>query len=147
MRRGHGGLGGAWSGRPFPGRDLRLAALPTLPPGCRRHEPGRDSFLRSPGGRPTLTCPAEAARGTQVCCRLGIGQSSGSTAVVCLEVYDPAGKLRSYYSGSRLLPPSQAQAEVSFRLAPNDPPGEWLLKAVDVVGGRSAQCRLIVRDN
>jgi hypothetical protein len=93
-----------------------------------------------------LTCPAEAGRGGAVRCALSVVPSSASLSVVRLEVYDPAGKLRAYYSGPRLLVPGQPQAEFSFRLALDDPAGVWRLKAVEVAGGRSTERRLVVRD-
>jgi len=62
-----------------------------------------------------------------------------------LEVYDPAGTLRSYYSGPLLLGPGQARTEAAFSLALNDPPGPWVLKAVELAGGKTADRKLVVK--
>ncbi|MGA2617967.1 MAG: beta-galactosidase [Thermoguttaceae bacterium] len=94
---------------------------------------------------PTLECPAEATRGSSVRCALGAAQASGAVSVMRLEMYDPAGTLRSYYSGPRLLKPGQTRIEAAFSLALNDPPGPWVLKAVELVSGKMADRKLVVK--
>jgi hypothetical protein len=76
---------------------------------------------------------------------LGAAQASGAVSVMRLEMYDPAGTLRSYYSGPRLLKPGQTRIEAAFSLALNDPPGPWVLKAVELVSGKMADRKLVVK--
>ncbi len=94
---------------------------------------------------PTLECPAEALRGSLVRCAVGAAQASDALGVVRLEVYDPAGRLRSYYSGPRLLEAGQTRTEAAFSLALDDPPGPWVLKAVELVSGKTARRTLAVK--
>jgi hypothetical protein len=104
-------------------------------------------YCLSPSERPAplLDCPAEATRGSPVRCVLGIGEASAATSVVRLEVYDPAGTLRSYYSGPRLLRGGQTRTAAIFSLALNDPPGPWVLKALELVSGKTALRTLVVK--
>jgi hypothetical protein len=105
-------------------------------------------YCLSPGERPapTLQCPAEAACGGLVRCALGTAQAADATVVVRLEVYDPAGRLRTCYSGPRLLGPGRPSAEAGFALALNDPPGRWILRAVELVSGKTVERTMIVKD-
>jgi hypothetical protein len=88
----------------------------------------------------------EAVRGDPVRCVLGTAQAADAAVVVRLEVYDPAGTLRSCYSGPRLLGPGRPSAEAAFSLALNDPPGQWIVRAVELVSGKAVERKLIAKD-
>jgi hypothetical protein len=100
------------------------------------------SPVERPG--PTLDCPPRAALGTPVRSTLGLSSTNGTTSVVRLDVYDPAGSLRSYYSGPLLLRPGQTRAEAAFSPALSDPTGDWTLKAVELPSGKTVERKLLV---
>ena len=61
-----------------------------------------------------------------------------------LEVYDPAGSFRPYYTGPLLLRPGQTRAEAAFSPALSDPTGDWTLKAVELSSGKTVERKLLV---
>jgi hypothetical protein len=58
-------------------------------------------------------------------------------SVVHLEVMDPAGKPVRYYSGNVTVKNGAAKFEIPF--APNDAPGDWSVRARDVISGLTAE--------
>jgi hypothetical protein len=57
-------------------------------------------------------------------------------SVVRLEVFDPSGKLVRHYSGNVTVNDGRAQFAIPFAM--NDAPGQWQVRARDVISGLSA---------
>jgi hypothetical protein len=61
-------------------------------------------------------------------------------SVVRIEVFDPAGKLARHYSGNVTVRNGRATFKIPFAL--NDAPGQWRIRARDVVSGLTAEQRI-----
>jgi|GEM_PF-1423760 len=65
--------------------------------------------------------------------------------VVKLEVYKPNGQLYDYYSKNLLV--QDGKIKGSFRLALNDPRGQWKIKVIDVISGKTCERNFRVKTN
>jgi hypothetical protein len=92
-----------------------------------------------------LTGDTEARRGGDIKYNLSLQAGDAKALaphVVRLDVYSPSGELVEFYSKNVLLTSGSAGGVI--HLALNDDPGQWLLKAREVVSGRDATLRVVV---
>ncbi|WP_170303705.1 beta-galactosidase [Reyranella soli] len=93
---------------------------------------------------PTLSGPALAARGDLVTFRLGLdGPASASAHVMRLEVVGPTGQVVSVASGTVRVTPEGTLWHLPLAL--DDMPGQWRVRATEVVSGQSVAMNLQVR--
>jgi hypothetical protein len=88
---------------------------------------------------------AEATRGGQVKYSVSLQVAAAQPLaphVVRLDVLNPSGDLVDFYSGNILVQNGSANGVI--HLALNDQPGQWLLKAREIVSGKEATLRVVV---
>ena len=100
-------------------------------------EPVLLALSASPLPAPTLSGPAQAALGDLVTFHLGLdGAPSAAAHFVRLDVVDPTGQAVPAASGTVRVPPGGSLWHLP--LAPGDMPGQWQVRATDVVSGQAA---------
>jgi hypothetical protein len=107
-------------------------------------EPVLLALSATPLPAPTLSGPAKAALGDLVTFRLGLdGSASAAAHFVRLEVASPMGQVVPTMSETVRLPPGGSLWHLPLALG--DMPGQWQVRATDVVSGKSAVTTLQVR--
>jgi hypothetical protein len=101
------------------------------------------ALLPAPVAGVEVGVPVAANAGDLVTYRAEV--DSGAAAVrrvFAVRVYSPDGELRHMYGGNVEAP--SGSGEGAFRLALNDPAGEWRVVAVDAATGESGEARFVV---
>lgn len=93
---------------------------------------------------PGLTCPETIQCGAKLSGEVELAEPKNACRAVRVEVYDPAGALRPYYSGPQLIKPGDTKAKFDFITALNDPPGKWTVKAVELLSGKAVERKFTV---
>lgn len=107
-------------------------------------EPVLLALSAAPLPKPTLSGPEKASLGDLVTFRLGLdGATSASAHFVQLDVVAPTGQVVSPVSGTVRLPPGGTPWHLPLALS--DLPGQWQVRATDVVGGQAAVAILQVQ--
>jgi hypothetical protein len=106
-------------------------------------EPVLLALSAAPPAAPTLSGPAQAALGDLVTFRLGLdGPPSAAAHLMRLDVVDPAGRVAPVVSGTVRVPPGGTLWDLPLAL--DDIPGQWQVRATDVVSGKAAVANLQV---
>jgi hypothetical protein len=106
-------------------------------------EPVLLALSAAPLAAPTLSGPAQAALGDLVTFRLGLDESAPATAhVVQLDVLGPTGQVVPVASGTVRVAPGGRLWHLPLALG--DIPGQWQVRATDVVSGQAAVATLQV---
>ena len=114
-------------------------------------EVSRTELTLAPGGTALLSClpyrveavqvssPAEVPAGQELVVQISISASGAGIGdhVVHVEVADPEGKLQVQYPQNHLAP--AGKLELRLPTAFNDRPGEWTIRAADVLTGVEAR--------
>jgi hypothetical protein len=95
-------------------------------------------------GHVRLRAPQRADRGrlAPVSVTLSGWKADLGRTVFRVEVYDPDGNLNAPYT--RTVACDGGRAEMAIPFALNDAPGEWLIRAIEVVSGSSDEARVTV---
>jgi hypothetical protein len=120
---------------------------------------GKSDHVESPGGQARVALYAlllepvrevevkgvpAAERGSEVEYRVSVNKEARSFRhVFAVHVYGPDGKARHMYGAN--VEAQKGQAKGSFRLAWNDPVGEWRIVASDAATGITAEARFVVK--
>ncbi len=107
-------------------------------------EPVLLALSAAPLSAPTLSGPAQAALGDLVTFRLGLDDPASAAAhFVRLDVVGPTGQVVPVVSGTVRVSPGGSPWHLPLAL--DDTPGQWQVRATDVVSGQVAVTVLQVR--
>lgn len=107
-------------------------------------EPVLLALSAAPLPAPTLSGPAQAALGDLVTFRLELdGPASAAAHVMRLDVVGPKGQVVPLASGTVRVPPGGTLWHLPLAL--DDMPGQWQVRATDVLSGQAAVAILQVR--
>ena len=106
-------------------------------------EPVLLALSAAPLPAPTLSGPVQAALGDLVTFRLGLdGPAPVAAHFVRLDVIGPTGQAVPVASGTVRVPPGGTLWHLPFAL--DDMPGQWQVRATDVVSGQVAVATLLL---
>lgn len=106
-------------------------------------EPVLLALSAAPLPAPTLSGPAQAALGDLATFRLGLdGPAAAAAHVMRLDVVGPKGQVAAMASGTVRVPPGGTLWHLPLAL--DDMPGQWQVRATDVVSGQAAVTTLQV---
>jgi hypothetical protein len=107
-------------------------------------EPVLLALSATPLPAPTLSGPTQAALGDLVTFRLGLdGPASAAAHFVRLDVVGPTGQIVPAAGETVRVPPGGSDWHLPVALS--DSPGQWQVRATDVVSGQAATAILQVR--